>query len=82
MLVVGGSTGNDTIRITAEDDDQDRDDRDAQYLKVRINEHDEVRQKVHGNFALPLSRVVVYAQAGNDDVKLEDNVTPASLALW
>jgi len=75
MLVVGGSTGDDTIRIEAEDDNSDANDKDAQYLKVKINEHDEGRTKIRGNYALPVSRVVVYAQAGNDDVKMDDSST-------
>ena len=79
MLVVGGSTGDDTISIRVEDDLLDGNDSDAQFLAVRINEHDEVRQKIRGNFALPVSRVVVFAQAGNDDVKTDDNT---SIPAW
>ena len=75
MLVVGGSTGNDTIRIGVEEDHHDHNDADAQFVTVRINEHDEVRQKIRGTLALPVSRVVVYAQAGKDDVKMDDNST-------
>jgi len=37
-----------------------------------MNEHDEARQKIRGAYAEPVSRVVVYAQAGNDDVKMDD----------
>ncbi len=75
MLVVGGSTGNDTIRISVEDDDHDNHDSDAQYVTVRINEHDESHLKIRGTFALQVSRIVVYAQAGNDDVKMDDDST-------
>ena len=42
MLVVGGSTSDDTIRIRTEGD---HDDDDAEYITIRINEHDEVRQQ-------------------------------------
>ena len=79
MLVVGGSTGDDSISIRVEDDLLDGNDSDAQYVTVRINELDEVRQKIRGNFALPVSRVVVFAQAGNDDVKTDDNT---SIPAW
>jgi parallel beta-helix repeat protein len=75
MLVVGGSTGDDTIRILVDDDRSACNDSDAEYITVRINEHDELRQKIRGAFALPVSRVVVYAQAGDDDVKMADNST-------
>lgn len=75
MLVIGGSTGNDTIRISVEEDHHDCHDDDAEFITVRINDHDEVRHKVRGTFALPVSRIVVYAQAGNDDVKMDDDST-------
>jgi Ca2+-binding RTX toxin-like protein len=78
MLVIGGSTGDDTIHIQTEGDDHDHD-HDAEYIKIRVNEHDEVRQKIRGTFTHPVSRVVVYAQAGNDDVKMDDN---ASIPAW
>ena len=48
---------------------------------IRIKEHDEVRHKIRGTFALPVSRVVVYAQAGNDDVKMDDGTADSRLAL-
>ncbi len=79
MLVMGGSTGNDTIRISVEDDHHDCHDDDAQYVTVRINEHDESHLKIRGTFALPVSRIVVYAQAGNDDVKMDDD---SAIPAW
>lgn len=78
MLVVGGSGGSDSIRIRTDSDD-DHEDPEAEYIKILINERDEVRHKIRGTFALPVSRVVVYAQAGNDDVKMNDDDT---IAVW
>ena len=79
MLVIGGSTGNDSIRIEVEDDDHDCQDRNAQYVNIRINQHNEGHVKIRGNFALPVSRIVVYAQAGNDDVKMDEDST---ISVW
>jgi Ca2+-binding RTX toxin-like protein len=67
MLVVGGSTSDDTIRVLP--------DADPDYIKVRINEHDVGRQKIRGTFAASVSRIVVYGQAGNDDIRVDDDVT-------
>ncbi len=75
MLVIGGSVGNDTIRISVDDDHHDSQDDDAQFVNIRVNEHDEAHHKVRGTYALPVSRVVVYAQAGDDDVKMDDDST-------
>ena len=53
MLVVGGSTGSDDIRIRT-------DEYDADSIRVRINEKDVGHVKIRGNFSTPLSRIVVY----------------------
>lgn len=71
MLVVGGGTGNSDIRIQMDDD--------ADYVKVRINDHDIGRHKIRGTFCTPVSRIVVYGQAGNDDIKAGDDV---SVPAW
>src|SRR5205807_3442784 len=68
MLVVGGSTGSDEIRIRADEDDADS-------IRVRINEKDFGRLKIRGTFSTPLARIVVYAQAGDDNVKVDDDLT-------
>ena len=79
ILAVGGSTGDDTIRIRVDEKDNhdhhDDDDHDAQYIKISINQHDVACEKIRGTYALPVSRIVVFAQAGNDDVKADETST-------
>lgn len=66
MLVVGGSSGSDNIHVRAGND--------ADYVVVQMNGRDLDPVKVRGVFPSPVSRIVVYAQGSNDDVKLDDNV--------
>ena len=68
MLAVSGTAGNDNIRIkTAEDD--------ANSLKVKFTDRDMGNFRIKGAFSTPLSRIVVYGQAGNDDIKVDDDIT-------
>jgi Ca2+-binding RTX toxin-like protein len=62
-LYVGGTTGNDTIVLSPADGGQ---------VQVQIN------GSTIGTFA-PTSRLVVYAQAGNDDVQVAGGIT---LPAW
>ena len=73
MLVVTGTAGNDTIRIMSADDD-------ANSLKVKFNGQDVGNLKIRGTISTPISRIVVHGAAGNDDIKVDDDlVIPAWL---
>lgn len=66
MLVVGGTGGDDEIKI-------DRDDRNR--YEVEIETEGQHRSEWEGTFSGPLSRVLVYAGDGNDEVEVSDDVT-------
>jgi Bacterial Ig-like domain (group 3)/RTX calcium-binding nonapeptide repeat (4 copies)/NHL repeat len=68
MLVVSGTPGDDTIRIVGADDDPNS-------LKVKFSDQDMGNFRIKGAFAASLSRIVVFGLAGNDDIKVNDEVT-------
>src|SRR5207253_2647123 len=68
MLVVTGTPGDDTIRILGADDDPNS-------LKVKFSDKHMGNFRIKGAFSTSLSRIVIYGQAGNDDIKLKDEVT-------
>lgn len=75
VLVVGGSMGADRIHIRpGDDDDEGASDDDDAYdaIRVKIDEREEGRHKYRETFTAPpvIGRVVVFAQAGNDDVHI------------
>jgi ELWxxDGT repeat protein/autotransporter-associated beta strand protein len=69
-LVISGTGGNDTIRI--------RPGADPDTIKVVIDEK-VYYLKIRGNFALPIDRMVVYALAGNDNVKVQEDI---GISAW
>jgi Ca2+-binding RTX toxin-like protein len=73
VLVVGGTTGPDNIRLRLKEGDPDR-------IVVRVNEVDTCEVPFRSNFFPPIDRVEVYAQAGDDRVHVDaDILTPAEL---
>jgi uncharacterized delta-60 repeat protein len=68
MLVVTGTANDDSIRILGADDDPNS-------LKVKFTDRDMGNFRIRGAASSSLSRIVVYGSAGNDDIKLNDEVT-------
>jgi ELWxxDGT repeat protein/autotransporter-associated beta strand protein len=64
-LVISGSNGNDIIRIRADDE--------PDTIKVVIKKKDD-QDMIHGAFALPIDRIVVYALAGDDNVRVSGDI--------
>jgi hypothetical protein len=78
MLVIGGSMGDDKIRIRpadGKDDDDDRRDADWDTLKVMINEKDMDHVKIRGSISTIVDRIVVYGLAGDDDIQVSSAIT-------
>jgi Ca2+-binding RTX toxin-like protein len=70
MLVIGGSVGDDKIHIKPASD--------PNLLRVTIREKDyDIR--IRETFGPPIDRIVVYAQAGNDDVHM---ATQLGIGAW
>ncbi len=67
VLHVVGTAGDDTIRIRSADNDPDS-------IRVRYKEQDLGNLKTRGAFGMPIGRVVVSGLAGNDDVKVDDDI--------
>ncbi len=67
VLVVGGSTGSDSIKIKARDDD-------ASTIVVKINEKDQTQFRYRSRFDCDIDRIVVFGQAGDDVIKLADEI--------
>src|SRR5262249_45585056 len=65
VLVIGGSVGDDVIRI--------RPDQESEDIKVRINEKD-FCVRLRETFHAPVGRIIVYAQAGDDDVEVAGGI--------
>ncbi len=72
MLVATGTSANDRIRIKGAEDDPNS-------LKVKFNDKDMGNFKIKGLFSTPISRVVVNGMAGDDDIKVDDDV---AIPVW
>src|SRR5439155_25870045 len=70
VLVVGGRTRDDNIRV--------RPGKEAGDLKVKINGRDH-HVRLREVFAPPISRIVVFGQAGNDNIQVAENIC---LSAW
>ncbi len=75
MLVIGGSTRDDKINI-----EQHRDSGPIK-VKIKVNGKDLDDAKFHKKFdgTVAVSRIVVFAQDGNDVVEISDGVTTAAV---
>ncbi|MBO0697984.1 MAG: autotransporter-associated beta strand repeat-containing protein, partial [Zavarzinella sp.] len=69
-LVMSGSDGDDVIRV--------RTGAGADTIQVAIKEKGN-HARIRGTFALPIDRIVVYALAGNDNVKVEEGI---GISAW
>jgi hypothetical protein len=65
VLVVGGTVGDDGIHL--------REGRQADWIKVRINEHDD-DVRLRGRVTGDIDRIIVYAQAGADRVEVAGSI--------
>jgi Ca2+-binding RTX toxin-like protein len=65
MVQVVGTAGDDTIHIKAVDSDT---------IRVRIKDHDRGNLKIRGAFGLPIGRMVVRGLAGDDDLKVDEDI--------
>jgi Ca2+-binding RTX toxin-like protein len=69
VLVIGGSDGDDVIRVRSGDDPDS--------IKVVIKDK-EYHVKIRGAFAPPINRIVVYGLAGADNIQVSDSIHIAS----
>ena len=71
ILVIVGSQGTDTIKVKTKDND---------YYKVSIKDRDDdVKRK--GTIYGDVTRILVFGQAGNDKITIDDDVS-ASVEAW
>ncbi len=74
-LFVGGTTGDDRIKIRATDEGDDDCEDQASQIKVVINEVSMGGYRIKGQFAQTIDRVVVFGQAGSDRIEVASGVT-------
>jgi RHS repeat-associated protein len=68
VLVIGGSVGDDKIKVQPKGPDS---------LKVKLNEKD-FDVKLRETFGPPIDRIVVYGQAGDDDIEVAGSIDLAA----
>jgi hypothetical protein len=75
VLAVGGSVGNDEIEVESECH--------GKIYEVELEEEGDCRDRREAEFTFhvpgPIDRIVVYGQAGNDDIDVEEVAVPAAL---
>ncbi len=69
-LVIGGSDGDDVIRV--------RQGADSDTIQVVIKQKD-YHIKIRGAFEPPIDRIIVYALAGDDNVQVDEDI---SISAW